>query len=177
MDSTLRCNDLRCRSAVSDQAVVTTCSHIFCVPCAARLGLIEHTSHDGHRTCPACHTELVNLDDAVVTALNPSEDYKTSILSGLSPAVIMECAGRGLAFWAYQMVQQVTYQEYVERSLTEKHEVMDARAAERERVLRDDHDRLNNKLEATRAENESLHNQNEQLQQKMQARSKEYQTM
>jgi E3 ubiquitin-protein ligase CCNP1IP1 len=105
MDSTLHCNNSRCRCLCLDEAVVTTCSHIFCIPCAGRLGLTE--TRDGHRVCPACSTQLVNPDDAVIASLNPPEDYKTSILSGLSPTIIIECAGRGLAFWAYQMVQEM----------------------------------------------------------------------
>src|SRR5271170_5511019 len=31
MDQTLRCNSLRCRQVLTTQAVVTNCSHIFCV--------------------------------------------------------------------------------------------------------------------------------------------------
>jgi hypothetical protein len=31
MDQCLRCNSLRCRQALTTQAVVTNCSHIFCV--------------------------------------------------------------------------------------------------------------------------------------------------
>ncbi|PIA88425.1 E3 ubiquitin-protein ligase CCNB1IP1 [Cercospora beticola] len=177
MDSTLKCNDLKCRIPCPEQAVVTTCSHIFCVNCAARLGLIEQHPNEGPRTCPACYTQLVNPDDAVVTALNPSEDYKTSILSGLSPAVIMECAGRGLAFWAYQMVQDITYQEYVRRSLTDKHSAAEAHAAEIERALREDNARLNNKMSAMRDDNERLHAQVEQLQQSAAQKSKDYSKM
>lgn len=105
MDSVLRCNDLKCRAFVPDQAVVTTCSHIFCTACATRLGIVE--PENGHRVCPACNTQLVNPDDAVMTSLNPTEDYKTSILSGLSPTIIMEVTGRGLNFWAYQMAQEM----------------------------------------------------------------------
>jgi len=85
--------------------VVTTCSHIFCVPCSESLGLSNPDSNT--RTCPACATNLANPDDAVVTQLNPSEDYKTSVLSGLSPSVIMECAGRGLSFHSYQTTQEM----------------------------------------------------------------------
>ena len=59
------------------------------------------------RVCSACHTVLPNEDDIVVTSLNPTEDYKTSILSGLSPTIIMECAGRALAFYSYQAGQAV----------------------------------------------------------------------
>jgi E3 ubiquitin-protein ligase CCNP1IP1 len=48
----------------------------------------------------------MNPDDAVVAQLNPSEDYKTSVLSGLTPTVIMECAGRALGFYSYQASQE-----------------------------------------------------------------------
>ena len=51
---------------------------------------------------------LLNPDDAVSTILNPTEDYKTSVLSGLDPNTIMECAGRALAFWAYQSTQEMS---------------------------------------------------------------------
>lgn len=110
MDTSLHCNDLACRSLCPERAVVTTCSHIFCLSCADNLGLTA--PKDGQRLCPACGTRLDNLDDAVVTSLNPSEDYKTSILSGLSPAVIMECASRGLSFWSYQVAQEMCVQSF-----------------------------------------------------------------
>ncbi|KAK6067771.1 hypothetical protein SCUP515_09971 [Seiridium cupressi] len=93
-------------------------SHIFCTECAARLGL---TNASGRHSCPACSSPLTNPDDAVVTNLNPSEDYKTSVLSGLSPNVIIECTSRALSFWAYQTIQEVVYQEYLGKTLTEKY--------------------------------------------------------
>lgn len=105
MDYSLRCNSLKCRTHLADQAVVTTCSHIFCLPCSESLGLAR--SNDNVRVCPACETQLPNPDDLVITHLNPTEDYKTSVLSGLSPTIIMECAGRGLAFYSYQTAQEV----------------------------------------------------------------------
>lgn len=82
-------------------------SHIFCIDCSNDLGLNSTPTH--HRICPACQTSLSNPDDAVSTQLNPTEDYKTSVLSGLSPSTIMECAGRGLAFWSYQATQEMSY--------------------------------------------------------------------
>ena len=104
MDFSLRCNSLKCRTQLNDRAVVTTCSHIFCVPCSETLGLANSS---GARVCPACETHLANSDDAVVTQLDPTEDYKTSVLSGLSPSIIMECAGRGLSFYSYQTTQEM----------------------------------------------------------------------
>ena len=52
--------------------------------------------------------QLTNPDDVVVANLNPTEDYKTSVLSGLNPNVVMECAGRALNFWAYQTMQEMS---------------------------------------------------------------------
>ncbi|KAI0173343.1 hypothetical protein GGR52DRAFT_590485 [Hypoxylon sp. FL1284] len=120
MDNMLRCNTLKCRKELRDQALVTTCSHIFCVDCAATLGLTGQR-HEHRNSCPACGSRLTNPDDAVISNLNPSEDYKTSVLSGLSPNVIIECASRALSFWAYQASQEVVYQEHLSRALTEKY--------------------------------------------------------
>lgn len=80
-------------------------SHIFCSPCSQTLGL--DAAPTVQRICPACETSLPNPDDAVSTQLNPTEDYKTSVLSGFSPSTIVECAGRGLAFWSYQSTQEM----------------------------------------------------------------------
>lgn len=62
---------------------------------------------------------LTNPDDVVITALNPTEDYKTSVLSGLSPNVIMECAGRALSFWAYQTTQEMFVLVFVDQYLAD----------------------------------------------------------
>lgn len=50
---------------------------------------------------------LPNPDDAVSTVLNPTEDYKSSVLSGLDPSTIVDCAGRALSFWVYQTTQEM----------------------------------------------------------------------
>lgn len=39
--------------------------------------------------------------------LNPPEEWKTNILGGMSPSIIMECAGKALSFWGYQMVMEM----------------------------------------------------------------------
>jgi hypothetical protein len=87
------------------ESIVDGPRHIFCHACAESLGLFHPTTSDRH--CPACQTVLLNPDDAVSTILNPTEDYKSSVLSGLDPNTIMECAGRALGFWAYQSTQEM----------------------------------------------------------------------
>ncbi|TGZ80811.1 hypothetical protein EX30DRAFT_307066 [Ascodesmis nigricans] len=116
----LHCNNLRCRTTLDNRGVVTTCCHIFCTSCAETLRLVNPPPNTPRR-CPACDTELSGPDDAVLAILNPADDYKTSVLSGLSPSVIMEIAGRGLAFWGYQVTQEVVYQEHCANALREKY--------------------------------------------------------
>lgn len=82
-------------------------SHLFCLQCADTSGLSR--ASNASRQCPACGTQLNNGDDVVVQGLNPSEDYKTSILGGLSPTIIMEVSSRALAFYAYQSSQEMLF--------------------------------------------------------------------
>ena len=72
--------------------------------CASNSGLANPVG--GARICPACKAQLVNKDDAVITQLDPSEDYKTSVLSGFTPTLVVECASRALSFYNYQAVHE-----------------------------------------------------------------------
>ncbi|KEF54210.1 uncharacterized protein A1O9_10006 [Exophiala aquamarina CBS 119918] len=122
MEQPFRCNNQTggyCRGILTEEAVVTTCSHIFCIACSKKVGLSD--ARLDHRICPVCSTRLPNTDDAVQTTLNPTEEYKTSVLSGLGPTSIIECAGRALAFWTYQTTQEISYQQHVTKNLTERY--------------------------------------------------------
>lgn len=117
MDFQLRCNHLRCREKLRDKAIVTTCSHVFCLACSdAALSSGEGTV----RTCPACGTTLDKPYDMTVAILRPTDDYKMSVLSGLSPTIIMDCANSGMTFWAYQSSQEIYYQEHANKSLKQQ---------------------------------------------------------
>ncbi|KAF1984688.1 hypothetical protein K402DRAFT_422601 [Aulographum hederae CBS 113979] len=179
MDFTLRCNDLKCRNLLPDKAVVTTCSHVFCEACFDRCqqDLRDNSLRidGGIRQCPACHTKLVNPDDAVVTNLQPAEDYKTSVLSGLSPTIIMECAGRGLAFFSYQVTQEVVYQEFLATSLTAKFSKL---KAEFDNVVHSANAQigdLQEKLEDMKGERQDLIGKNNQLVSAFRDKNKVYQ--
>ncbi|ESK93774.1 e3 ubiquitin-protein ligase ccnb1ip1 [Moniliophthora roreri MCA 2997] len=113
MDTELKCNRLTCRKSLSDKAVVTTCSHIFCVDCANELFNVS-------RLCPACESQLSEPDDVVICSLHPSNDYKTSVLSGLAPSIILEICSRAISFWQYQIHQENAFQQAVLRNLNDK---------------------------------------------------------
>ncbi|KAL5627919.1 hypothetical protein BROUX41_002667 [Berkeleyomyces rouxiae] len=101
---------------ITRQYIPINNTHLFCLECANREGLLNQEPAR-RAPCPACQAQLHSPDDAVISNLNPTEDYKTSVLSGLSPSVVMECAGRALSFWAYQATQEIYYQQYMNKQL------------------------------------------------------------
>lgn len=51
-----------------------------------------------------CHIDRSrDSDDVMQMTLNPHDSYKTSILSGLSPTIILDIASRALNFYTYQV--------------------------------------------------------------------------
>ncbi|CAH7684086.1 expressed protein [Phakopsora pachyrhizi] len=97
----LRCNLCRKRLKVDGKAVVTNCLHIFCIDCANFQDCLSNPK-TSHPTCPMCNVQLTQREDLVCTSLNPSQDYKSSVLSGLNPSTIFEITGKALNFWTYQ---------------------------------------------------------------------------
>ncbi|OKP15034.1 E3 ubiquitin-protein ligase CCNB1IP1 [Penicillium subrubescens] len=135
--------------------------HIFCLGCADGLGLSLPTADD--RRCPACQTVLSNPDDAVSTILNPTEDYKTSVLSGLDPNTIMECAGRALGFWAYQSTQEIFYQEFLGKSLTDKYASLSTQMDKVIHNANSEISTLHSKVSDLQAAQEQLQKKNQEL--------------
>ncbi|KAG2420513.1 hypothetical protein HFD88_000125 [Aspergillus terreus] len=172
MDFYLRCNVLKCRAQLQEKAVVTTCSHIFCFQCADNLGL-SRASPDP-RQCPACQTVLSNPDDAAMTILNPTEDYKTSVLSGLDPNTIMECAGRALLFWSYQTNQEILYQEFLGKTLTDKYANLNTQMDKVIHNANAEISTLQTKLSDMKKEHDQLQKKNQELVDMYREKSKKF---
>tara|TARA_R110002003_G_scaffold116_5_gene10095 strand:- start:6368 stop:7135 length:768 start_codon:yes stop_codon:yes gene_type:complete len=64
---------------------------------------------------------LHNPDNVAIAGLNPVEDYKTSVLRELCPAIIMEFVSCGLAVHGYRTSQEILYQEHLAKGLTENY--------------------------------------------------------
>ncbi|EEU39318.1 uncharacterized protein NECHADRAFT_43613, partial [Fusarium vanettenii 77-13-4] len=171
MEHTLICNNLQCRQELRENALATTCSHIFCIECAERLGFAGQET-ERRNTCPACHSQFKNPDDAVIVSLNPSEEYKTTILSGLSPNVVMECAGRALSFWAYQTTQDMYYQQYLYKTLTEKYSALTVQFEKTVSDATTEIDGLQHKLTGMTAEQDALRRKNEEIGQAFKEKSR-----
>ena len=59
------------------------------------------------RYCPACKLHLTGEWDCVSNFPNPGEDYKYTLLSGMAPTVIMDCALKAMGFYNYQVAQEM----------------------------------------------------------------------
>ncbi|KAK4238179.1 hypothetical protein C8A03DRAFT_15339 [Achaetomium macrosporum] len=103
MEQNLNCNVQECGVQLTEQAVVTVCSHAICLECAKSNGFAAQAPY----TCPVCRQPL-SASDVCEQLLHPSEEWKSVALSGLGPTVVMECAGRALSFWSYQMANQMS---------------------------------------------------------------------
>ncbi|KAF4125350.1 E3 ubiquitin-protein ligase CCNP1IP1 [Geosmithia morbida] len=143
MEHVLACNNLKCRSQLTHQALVTT-----------------------------CRSELPTPQDATITNLKPTEEYKTSVLSGLSPNIIMECAGRALSFWAYQTTQDIYYHQHLYQTLADKYSDLHVHL---EKTMNDSNaqiERLQEKVNAMAAEQENVRRRNEDISQAYREKSK-----
>ncbi|KAF2131486.1 hypothetical protein P153DRAFT_286395 [Dothidotthia symphoricarpi CBS 119687] len=153
--------------------LLTSPSHVFCTNCADVTGLSR--SSNAHRTCPACNASLQNNDDVVVADLMPSEDYKTSVLSGLSPTIIMECASRGLAFHSYQTSQEIIYQEHLAKGLSEKYTTL---SQQMDHLIHDANSQiklLQDRMQAMQAEQTTLEANNHELSDAFQKKARAHQ--
>lgn len=138
-------------------------SHIFCLDCTNRFCLSGQDRQQNGVPCPACETQLSSPDDAVISNLKPSEAYKTSILSGLSPSIVMECAGRALSFWAYQTTQNIYYQQYLYKTLTEKYSALNGRLEQTVNEANAQIETLQRRIGALTTENDGARKKNEEL--------------
>ncbi|KAJ4472203.1 hypothetical protein J3R30DRAFT_3523872 [Lentinula aciculospora] len=170
MDTELKCNRLTCRKALTDKAVVTTCSHIFCVDCANEL-------FNAARLCPACESSLSEPDDVVVCSLHPSNDYKTSVLSGLTPSIILEICSRAIAFWQYQIHQENSFQQAVLRNLNDKNSQLQKQLDNVIREANGEITLLNNKTTDLERDLEVERRKVRDLQEATREREKEYQKL
>ncbi|EJF63017.1 hypothetical protein BD309DRAFT_866934 [Dichomitus squalens] len=162
----LRCNRLTCRRTLSDKAVVVS-SHIFCVDCANEL-------FNASRLCPACETSLTEPDDVVVSSLNPSNDYKTSVLSGLNPTIILEICSRALSFWQYQLHQEYSFQQALYKNVTEKNAQLEKRLENVIREANGEISLLTNKMSDMGREVETERRKSAGLQDSLKENEKEY---
>ncbi|KAK9701447.1 hypothetical protein QE152_g30594 [Popillia japonica] len=97
-DGELRCNLQSCRKVLEENALVTSCSHIFCY----QHGQVSISNEN----CLACGTKFRSKTDFSITDLRPSDQIKSMLLSGLNPDQALEIANRSISFYTYQLFNE-----------------------------------------------------------------------
>lgn len=103
----LHCNILKCRRMLSEAAVVTSCSHIFCLDCSNAQFHPEPT----RRLCPACKTALPSAEEVYVQNLDVGFESRAVFLAGLPPALVLDMATKAIHFFVYQQSQESAFQK------------------------------------------------------------------
>lgn len=75
----------------------------------------------------------------------------------------MECAGRALSFWAYQTTQNIYYQQYLYKTLTEKYSALNSRLEQTVNDANAQIETLQRKINSLATENDSTRKKNEEL--------------
>ncbi|XP_015363551.1 PREDICTED: E3 ubiquitin-protein ligase CCNB1IP1-like [Diuraphis noxia] len=126
----LVCNYKKCRKALNTFAWVTSCSHIFCDYDGSR-------AFNREKKCPCCNEVLNRRLDIVQINLNPDESFKSMILCGLRPEVVMDISLRAVSFWNYQMTQEKIIQTSYMKRLQAKYEQVKIDIETMESALKD----------------------------------------
>lgn len=168
------CNFRKCRKTLTSDAWVTTCSHAFCV---------EHGKKEFKRnihnslTCPACGTELQDKFDVIQADLKPGETFKSIVLAGMKPDVIMDIAMRAMSFWSYQVEQETLYQENVAKHAREKLECMEEINNLNLQKLKAELDTSKRKVVSLQTEYNKKRKQTEELTAKLEEKSRKIQQL
>ncbi|KAJ9613322.1 hypothetical protein H2200_003264 [Cladophialophora chaetospira] len=141
-------------------------AHVFCPQCAEKTGLTRTPQEQ--RRCPTCKSDLPNPHDVVSNLLDPPDDYKASVLAGLDPATIIECAQKALSFWTYQNTQEHGYQQYVAKHLTQRCQQLKAEA---DKIVHE----ANTRIEALEGQIHELSTDRQSMEQKYAEVCRQYQ--
>ncbi|KAF5018855.1 hypothetical protein F66182_9147 [Fusarium sp. NRRL 66182] len=84
----------------------------------------------------------------------------------------MECAGRALSFWAYQTTQDIYYQQYLYKTLTDKYSNLSVRLEKTVNDANTEIEALHHKLSNQATEQDALRRKNEELSQAYKEKSR-----
>ncbi|THH33803.1 hypothetical protein EUX98_g442 [Antrodiella citrinella] len=116
------------------------------------------------RGLTACETSLTEPDDVVVCSLHPTNDYKTSVLSGLNPVIVLEICSS-------------SFQQTVLRTINDKSAYLQKELDNAVREARGQISLLNNKLSDVERDLDLERKRATSLQDAMKDREKEYQKL
>jgi E3 ubiquitin-protein ligase CCNP1IP1 len=159
----LKCN--LCWAEVKDTIFVTACHHCFCET-DARQSFSQTTE------CPACERTLTRKDIKEVH-LDPTEEFKTIALCGLSPEIVIEICQSSIQFWVTQQKLQVSYERHMRKKAEYKHQQTDKECNDKLVEVESKVKLLNNNTKTMEENQENFQREYKELQEKYQSTTRE----
>ncbi|XP_014674364.1 PREDICTED: E3 ubiquitin-protein ligase CCNB1IP1-like [Priapulus caudatus] len=115
--------------------------------------------------------------DIIRIDLCASEQYKSMVLAGQRPEVVLEIASRAIAFWTYQTHQEKMYQEHIGCKAKERSQQLEQYYGQLLTKVQAEHNTLTSQLKASKTEVEQLKTRYNEVQEKMMERNRQYQKL
>ncbi|VDP47654.1 unnamed protein product [Soboliphyme baturini] len=113
--------------------------------------------------CPSCGNSFKGRYDILRINLNLSDQYKSMILAGQRPDVIIDICSRAISFWSFQLYQEKLYQEWLVKKARENAVKTDQQYEQTIAQLRNEVDCLLVKFRNVKEELDSALKRNEDL--------------
>ncbi|KAG8863835.1 hypothetical protein FRB96_007672 [Tulasnella sp. 330] len=120
---------------------------------------------------------MAGLLDPQICSLQPTNDYKTSVLSGLSPTIILEICSRAMSFWTYQTHQESSFQTALLRNANEKNATLSKQLENIIREANTEIDLRTNKISLLERDLELERKKTRELSDASREKDKEYQKL
>ncbi|XP_039250854.2 E3 ubiquitin-protein ligase CCNB1IP1-like [Styela clava] len=170
MEGDLFCNVKSCRKRLSSgTAWATSCSHIFCDDDGQKI--------ISKRICTACSKELSGKLDIVRIDTNPSEAYRTMVLVGQRPEVILDVCSRAMSSWSYQNYQEQMHREYLHNKVMEKYSNLKRYCDQMASSWELEAKAMKSQLVNAKSEIESAKKLNVELAEKLREKTRQYQKL
>ncbi|PVV02032.1 hypothetical protein BB560_003523 [Smittium megazygosporum] len=114
---------------------------------------------------------VAEKESIISVSLDLSESQKSMILAGQGPDTIMEVSSRALAFWVYQVSQELAFRDIIEKRATNKINKIEIKASSIIKDWQSKNNLTKNELISAKhdleQEKKKVHNLSNQLQEKM----------
>ncbi|KAK3152563.1 hypothetical protein QOZ80_2BG0160750 [Eleusine coracana subsp. coracana] len=160
----MKCN--ACWRELEGQAVSTTCGHLLCAEDAQKI-----LSNDG--ACPICD-QVLSKSHMRPVDINPSDDWTSMAMAGISPQILMKSAYRSVMFYIGQKELEMQYKmNRIVGQCRQKCELMQAKFTEKLEEVHTAYQKMAKRGQLMEQEIENLTRDKQELQEKFAEKSRQ----
>eukprot|EP00741_Cyanophora_paradoxa_P004907 tig00000849_g4761.t1 len=160
----MRCN--RCWNPLARECFSTLCGHTFCIDCG-------NANFGGPvMACSACNRRL-GQSHVMLVDRNPSEEWKTMILAGLEPEIILEISKAAMACWIYQTDAANSFLQHEHSTELQNTRAAGHMAEERAMQISHELERTIHRLKQLEEENQAIHREKSEVESRLEEKSRQ----